>query len=93
VLLLPCLLTMMMKFPLHISHNALLWFHVVVLLRVLPCTPAFLTFAHPLPLLLSALTLPRKLAADALAGTVNTDLLLYLPQLCACFERGLIEIR
>jgi hypothetical protein len=49
----------------------------MVMLRFLTCAPAFLAFAPPLPFLLFALNLPRRLeaAADALTGVVNTDLL------------------
>jgi hypothetical protein len=63
--LLPRLLAVMMKFPFHLSHIILLWFHDVVMLRLLPCAPAFLAFAPPLPLRLFALNLTRRLAAAA----------------------------
>jgi hypothetical protein len=84
--LLPRLPTVMMNFPFHVSYIVLLWFLVMVMLRFLPCAPAFLAFAPLLPLLLFALNLlfalrlPRKLAAtaDALSGMVDTDLLLLL---------------
>jgi hypothetical protein len=48
-----------------------------MMLRFLPCAPAFLACAPPLPLLLFALNLPHRLeaAANALSGMVNTDLL------------------
>jgi hypothetical protein len=76
VLLLPRLRTVMMKVHL-VSHIVLLWFHVMVMLRFLPCALAFHAFAPSLPLLLFALNLPRRLAAaaDALSGMVSTDLL------------------
>jgi hypothetical protein len=54
VLLLPCLPTVIMKFLFHGSHNVLLWFHVMVMLRFHSCSPAFLAFAPPPPLILSA---------------------------------------
>jgi hypothetical protein len=81
VLLLPCLPTVMMKFSFPVSHIILLWFHVMVMLRFLPCTTVFLALAPLLPLLLFALNLPRRLeaTADALLGMVSTDLLLLLP--------------
>jgi hypothetical protein len=71
----------MMKFPFHVSHIVLLWFHVMVILRFLPCAPAFLAFAPPLPLLMSALNLPRRLEAmaDALSGMANTNSHILLP--------------
>jgi hypothetical protein len=56
----------------------LLWFKVM--LWSLPCALAFLTFAPPLPLLLFALNLPRRLEADALSGMVSTVSLLPLLQ-------------
>jgi hypothetical protein len=77
LLLLSRLPTVRIKFPFHISHIVLLWFHVMVMLRLLTCAPAFLAFAPPRSLLLFALNLPRRLeaAADALTGVVNADLL------------------
>jgi hypothetical protein len=52
----------------------------MVMLPFLPCAPAFLACAPPLPLLLFALNLHQRLhaAADALSGCVNTDLLILL---------------
>jgi hypothetical protein len=85
----------------------LLWFHVMVMLRFLPCTPAFLTFAPPLPLLLFALNLlfapnplfalklPRRLvaAADALLVMVDTNLLLLLPLLLGAPCINLVDLQ
>jgi hypothetical protein len=44
----------------------LLWFCVMVMLRFLSCAPVFLAFPLPPPLLLFALNLPCRLAADFL---------------------------
>jgi hypothetical protein len=76
VLLLPHLLTVPMTFPFRVSPTALPWFRVLVMLRFLLCTKAFLALAPPLPLLLFAVNLPFMLAAaaDALSGVLNTDL-------------------
>jgi hypothetical protein len=79
VLLLPRMPIVLEKFPFRVSHTVLLWFCVMVMLRVLSCAQAFLAFPPPLPLFLFALTLPRRLAATALSGMVNTDLLPLLP--------------
>jgi hypothetical protein len=73
---LPCLSTLMMKFPFHASLTVLLWFRALVMLRFLSCTQAFLALNPPLHILLFALNLPCRLAADALSGMLNTDLLL-----------------
>jgi hypothetical protein len=45
LLLLPRLPTVMVMFPFHDAHIILLWFHVTVTLRILPCAPAYLAFA------------------------------------------------
>jgi hypothetical protein len=66
----------MMKFPFRVSNTVLLWFRVMVMLRFLSCAPVFLAF--PNPLLVLALNLPCRLAAEALWGMVNSDLLLLL---------------
>jgi hypothetical protein len=86
-LLLPRLLTVMMKFPLRVFHTILLWFRVVVLLRFLSCTPVFLAFPPP-SLLLFALNMPCRLAAaaDALSSMVNSDLLLLLLHARASYQ-------
>jgi hypothetical protein len=80
VLLLPCLLTVMMKFLFRVSHAVLHWFRVMVMLQFLSCAPAVLAALPPPPLLLFALDVPGRLAAsaDALSGMVNTHLLLLL---------------
>jgi hypothetical protein len=77
LLLLLRLPTVTMKFPSNVSHIVLLWFHVMVILRFLPCDPAFVAFAPPIPFLLFALNLlfainllftlnlPHRLAAAA----------------------------
>jgi hypothetical protein len=80
MLLLPRLSTVMMKFPCSVSHTVLLWFHVMVMLRVLSRAPVFLAFPPLPPLLLFALNLPCRLAAaaDALSGMVNSDFFLLL---------------
>jgi hypothetical protein len=80
MLLLPCLLTVMMKFLFCVSHRGLLCFLVMVTMLFLSCAPVFLAFPPPPSLLLFALDLPRRLAAvaNALMGMVNTDLLLLL---------------
>jgi hypothetical protein len=80
VLLLPRLPKVTITFPFHVSHILLLWFHVLVMPWLLTCAPAF---APPLPLLLFALNLLRRLGAAALSRTVirfsmNSDLLLLL---------------
>jgi hypothetical protein len=77
MLLLPCLLTVMMKFLFCVSHGVLLCFLVVVMVRFFSFAPVFLAFPPPPPLLLFTLDLPRRLAAvaNALMGMVNTDLL------------------
>jgi hypothetical protein len=62
---LPCLPTVMIKFPFRASHTVLLWFRVMVTLRVLPHVPVFLALPPPFPLLFSALNLPHKLVAVA----------------------------
>jgi hypothetical protein len=68
--------TVRMKVPLHASPTVLLWFRVLVMLKFLSCAQAFLA----LTLLLFALNLPCRLAADsdALSGTANSDFLLLL---------------
>jgi hypothetical protein len=80
MLLLPRLPTVMTKFSFRVSHTVLLWFCVMVMLRLLSCTPVFLAFPPPPPLLLFFLNLPCKLAAvaDALLAIVHSDLLLLL---------------
>jgi hypothetical protein len=80
VLRLPRLPTVTMTFPFYVSHMFLLWFHIMVMLLFLPCDPAFLAFAIPLPLLFFALRLAA--AANARLGMVNTDLLLLLQVWC-----------
>jgi hypothetical protein len=77
-LLLPRLSRVMTKPPFCLSHTVLLWFRVMVMQRFLSCAPAFLTFPPSPPLLLFALSLPHRLAADALSGMVNTGFLLLL---------------
>jgi hypothetical protein len=74
VLLLPRLLTVMMKFLFHVSHTVRLWFRVMVMPRFLSHAPAFLAFPPPPPPRLFALNLPHRLAAaaDAISGMVNT---------------------
>jgi hypothetical protein len=81
MLLPPLLPTVTMKFPFCDSPTILLWFHVLVMLKLLSCAQPFLALTPPLPLLLFALNLPRRLAAAsaALSGMVNTDVLLLLP--------------
>jgi hypothetical protein len=76
MLLLPCLPTVMLKFPFCISHTVLLWFRVMVMLRLFSRAPVFLAFPPPPPLLLFALNLPCRLAAAALSVMVHSDLLL-----------------
>jgi hypothetical protein len=68
------------KFSFHASHTVLLWFCVMVMLRLLSRALVFLAFPPSPPLLLFALNLPCKLAAvaDALLGMVNSYLLLLL---------------
>jgi hypothetical protein len=56
----------------------------MVMLRFLSCAPMFLAFPPPPPLLLITLNLPCRLAADALLGMVNSDLLLLLCRRRAC---------
>jgi hypothetical protein len=77
MLLLPRLLTVMMKCLIRVAHAILLCFRVLVMLQFLARTPVFLTFSlcHP-PLF--APDLPRRLAAGALSGMVNTNLSLLL---------------
>jgi hypothetical protein len=65
VLLLPRLLTVMMKFLFRASHAALLCFRGMVMLRFLSRAPLFFAFPPPPPLLLFALDLPRRLSAAA----------------------------
>jgi hypothetical protein len=78
MLLLPRILTVMMKFLFCVSHAILPCFLVMVMLQFLSCAPVLLTFPPPPPLLSFALKLPRRLAAvaDALSGMLKTDLLL-----------------
>jgi hypothetical protein len=78
LLLLPCLPTVMMKFPFGVSYTALLWVRVMEMLRFLFCAKVFLVFTPPPPLLVFDLNLPCRLvaAADAFLGMVYTDLLL-----------------
>jgi hypothetical protein len=79
MLLLPRLPTVMMTFPFHVSHTALLWFLAMMMLRFLSCAPMFLAYyPPPPPLLVFSLNLPCRLAAaaDALSGMVVYDLLL-----------------
>jgi hypothetical protein len=85
MLLLPCLPTVMMKFPFRASHTVLLWFRVMVMLRFLFRAPVFLAFRPPPPLQLFALNLPCRLAAaaNALSSMVNSNLLLLLHTLVA----------
>jgi hypothetical protein len=70
MLLLPRLPTVMMKIPFRVSPTVLLWFHVMVMLRFLSCTPVVLAVPPRPPLLLLALSLPCRLAAaaNALSG-------------------------
>jgi hypothetical protein len=73
-------LRLMMKFPFSVSHNALLWFRVTVMLRFISLAPVFLALPPPSPLVLFALNMPCRLeaAADALLGSFTSDLLLLL---------------
>jgi hypothetical protein len=48
----------------------------MVMPRLLSCASVFRAFTPPPPLLLFTLHLPRGLAAAALLGVVNTDVLL-----------------
>jgi hypothetical protein len=86
VLQLPCLQTVMMKFPFHVSHTVLLWFRAMGMLRLLSAPRSFLP--PPPPLLLFALNLPCRLAAtaDALSGMDLRLLLLLL--LCRCADHA-----
>jgi hypothetical protein len=92
MLLLPRLPTVMMKFPFRVSPTVLLWFRVMVMLRFLSYAPVSRALPPPPPLLLCALNLPCSLAADALSGMVNSDLLLLL-QFVLVLQRGLIRNR
>jgi hypothetical protein len=69
-LLLPCLLTVMMKFLFHVPHVVLLCFRVMVMLNFSLPRPSISAFPPPPPLLFFALNLLCKLAAaaDALSG-------------------------
>jgi hypothetical protein len=80
MLLLTRLPTVLTKFSFCVSHTVLLLFCVMVMPRFLSSALVFLAFPPPPPLLLLALTLSCRLAAvaDALLGTVNSDLLLLL---------------
>jgi hypothetical protein len=80
MLLLPHLPTVMTTFSFRVSHTVLLWFCVMVMLRLFSRAAEFLAFPPPPPILLLALNLPCRLAAmaDALLGTNNSDLLLLL---------------
>jgi hypothetical protein len=78
MLLLPRLLTVMMKFSFRIAHTVLLWFHVMAMLRFLSHAPLFLAFPPPPPLLLFTLNLPCRPAAAAVALSCISDLLLLL---------------
>jgi hypothetical protein len=95
MLLLPPMPTVSMKFPFRTLHIIMLWFHVTMMLRVLPCVPAFLAFAPPQPLLVCdlvfALNLPFRLAgpADALSGVIYIGLLLLLLHPCRLAAVGL----
>jgi hypothetical protein len=70
MLLLPRLLTVMMKFLFRVPHVALLCFRVMVMLNLSLPRPSISAFPPPPPLLFFALNLPCKLAAaaDALSG-------------------------
>jgi hypothetical protein len=74
VLLLPPLLTVMMKLLFRVSHAVLRCsmhcFRVMVMLQLFSHAQGFLAFPPPSPLLLLALNLPRRLAAaaNALSG-------------------------
>jgi hypothetical protein len=78
MMLLPRLPTVMTKFSFRVSHTALLWYCVMVMLRFFSRAAVFLAF--PPLLLLFALNLPCRLVAmaHALLGVVNSDLLLLL---------------
>jgi hypothetical protein len=93
MLLLPRLLTMMMKFLFRVSHAVLLCFRAMVVLRILFRAPVFLTFPPPPPLLLRAFNLPCRLAAvaDAFSGIVNTNLHLLLHGLCIGRVRSVLN--
>jgi hypothetical protein len=93
VLLLPRLLTKMMKFLFRVSHAVLLCFRVMVMLRILFRAPVFLTFPPSPFLLLCDFNLPRRLAAvaDALSGIVNTNLHLLLHGLCIGRVRSVLH--
>jgi hypothetical protein len=80
MLLLPRSPTVMTKFSFRTSHTVLLWFCVIVMLRFLSRALVFLAFPPPPTLILFARNLPCRLAAvaDALLGTINSDMLLLL---------------
>jgi hypothetical protein len=80
MLLLPRLPTVTTKSSFRDSHTGLLWFCAMVMLRIHSSALVCLAFPSPPPLLLSALNLPRRLAAvaDALLGMLHSDLLLLL---------------
>jgi hypothetical protein len=75
VLLQPRLLMMKFLYSSNTFSAVLLCFRVMVMLRFFSRAPVFLAFPPPPPILLFALNLPRRLAAAALLGMVNTDLL------------------
>jgi hypothetical protein len=87
-------LRLMMKFPFSVSHNALLWFRVMVMLRFISLAPVFLALPPPSPLLMFALNMPCGLeaAADALLGTFNSDLLLLLFLPCLLSGQGISSV-
>jgi hypothetical protein len=78
VLLQSRVVTVMMKFQFCVSHAVPLRFCAMVMLQFLSCAPVFLASPPPPPLLLVALNLSCRLAAAALSGMVNTNLLLLL---------------
>jgi hypothetical protein len=60
LLLFPCMPTAMAKFSFRMSHDVLVWFCVVVMLKFLSLARVFLTFPPPIPLPLFALTCPTS---------------------------------
>jgi hypothetical protein len=76
----PHLQQVMMKFAFHVFHPILLWFRVIVTIRVLFRVLCCLVQPYP-PVSLFALSLPSRVVAapDALWGTGHTNLFLLLP--------------
>jgi hypothetical protein len=64
--------TVMMKSPFRILYPILLWFHVIVLMRLFFCVLCFLV-PPPLPIPLFALPCRLLAVADALLGMVNIN--------------------